>query len=237
MELGIMSGRAFFLGAKPYERKAVILAFLCNFALLGSYYILRPVRDAMATIFGAAHLQVLFTGTLLLTILCAPLFAWVTDTFKLSRVLPGVFWFLIANLVVFDLCFRATPESPWLAAAFFWWFSVVNLFMISVFWSLVVDVFTPSQAARLLSAIAAGGSLGAIAGPLVASVFAKAVGVSGLLLIAAAGLLFVIMLVQRLIREKQHMQGLRRPKPRRWITSCRETSSTAFARYSPRPIS
>jgi ATP:ADP antiporter, AAA family len=197
---------AFPIGAAPHERKAVMLAFMCNFVLLGSYYILRPVRDAMATVFGTAQLQELFTGTLVLTIMCAPLFAWVTDTFKLSRVLPGVFWFLVANLVVFDLCFQVTPESRWLAAAFFWWFSVVNLFMISVFWSLVVDVFTPSQAARLLSAIAGGGSLGAITGPLIASVFAKTVGVSGLLRIAAAGLVLVIVLVHRLIHEKQRMQ-------------------------------
>jgi AAA family ATP:ADP antiporter len=197
-----------FFDAKPLEGRAAALAFACNFVLLGSYYILRPVRDAMATVFGTAHLQELFTGTLVLTLVCAPLFAWVTDTFKLSRVLPGVFWFLIANLVVFDLCFRSAPESRWLAAAFFWWFSVVNLFMISVFWSLVVDVFTPNQAARLLPAIAAGGSLGAIMGPLIATIFAKAVGVSGLLLMAAAGLVVVIILVHRLMREKHRMQDL-----------------------------
>jgi AAA family ATP:ADP antiporter len=190
----------------PHERKAVVLAFLCNFVLLGSYYILRPVRDAMATVFGAEHLQNLFTGTLILTLVCAPIFAWVTDTFKLSRVLPGVFWFLIADLVAFYLLFRATPDSRGLAAAFFWWFSVVNLFMISVFWSLVVDVFTPNQATRLLPAIAGGGSLGAIAGPLLARVFAKVIGVGGLLLMAAAGLVLVIVSVHRLIREKHRLQ-------------------------------
>src|SRR5882672_5047199 len=179
---------------------------MCNFVLLGSYYILRPVRDAMATVFGSAHLQELFTGTLVLTLVCAPLFAWVTDTFKLSRVLPGVFWFLIANLVVFYLLFRVAPDSRRLAAAFFWWFSVVNLFMISVFWSLVVDVFTPNQATRLLPAIAGGGSLGAIAGPLLASVFANVIGVGGLLLMAAAGLVVVVVLVHWLMREKHRLQ-------------------------------
>src|ERR1700730_1692578 len=97
-----------FVDAKPLEIRAAALAFTCNFMLMASYYLLRPVRDAMATVFGVAHLQELFTGTLVLTLVCAPLFAWVTDTFKLSRVLPGVFWFLIANLVVFDLCFQAT---------------------------------------------------------------------------------------------------------------------------------
>ena len=183
-----------------------MLAFLCNFVLLGSYYLLRPVRDAVATVFGVGQLQNLFTGTLLLTLLCSPVFAWLTDTFKLSRVLPGVFWFLILDLLGFCAWFQAAPDSRVLAAAFFWWFSVVNLFMISVFWSLMVDLFTPAQAARLLPAIAAGGSLGAIAGPLVASLFVKRVGVSGLLLLAAAGLVIVIILVQRLIREKRRLQ-------------------------------
>ena len=64
---------------------------------MASYYLLRPVRDAMATVFGVDQLQNLFTGTLILTLVCSPIFAWLTDTFKLSRVLPGVFWFLIAN--------------------------------------------------------------------------------------------------------------------------------------------
>ncbi len=196
----------FLMAAAPHERKAAMLAFACNFVLLGSYYILRPVRDAMATVFGVEHLQDLFTGTLILTLVCAPIFAWCTDTFKLSRVLPGVFWFLIADLLIFYLCFHATPDSRRLAAAFYWWFSVVNLFMISVFWSLVVDVFTANQATRLVPAIAGGGSLGAIAGPLLASSLAKVIGVSGLLLMAAAGLFLVIVLVHGLMREKHRLQ-------------------------------
>ncbi|HZF14673.1 MAG TPA: MFS transporter [Steroidobacteraceae bacterium] len=191
---------------RPNEITAGVLAFACNFVLLGSYYILRPVRDAMAMVFGVDQLQNLFTGTLLLTLLCSPLFAWLTDTFKLSRVLPGVFGFLILDLLAFCLWFHTAPDSRWLAAGFYWWFSVVNLFMISVFWSLMVDVFTPTQAARLLPGITAGGSLGAIAGPLVASLFVKRIGVAGLLLVAAAGLAIVVVLVRRLIREKHRLQ-------------------------------
>jgi ATP:ADP antiporter, AAA family len=191
---------------EPHERKALALAFLCNFVLLGSYYILRPVRDAMATEFGVDKLQDLFTGTLILTLAASPVFAWLTDTFKLSRVIPGVFWFLVLNLVGFYFWFEATPDSRWLQASFYWWVSVNNLFMISVFWSLMVDVFTSAQASRMLPTIAAGGSLGAIAGPLVASLFVKTVGVPALLLIAAVGLVGVIVCVHFLIREKEHFQ-------------------------------
>jgi ATP:ADP antiporter, AAA family len=191
---------------RPHERRALVLAFLCNFMLLASYYLLRPVRDAMATVFGVGQLQNLFTGTLVLTLVCSPVFAWLTDTIKLSRLLPGVFGFLVVNLLAFYFWFDATPDSRWLAAVFYWWFSVVNLFMVSVFWSLMVDLFTANQASRLLPAIAGGGSLGAIAGPLVAAVFVKGLGVSGVLLLAAAGLVVVIVLVSRVIREKRRLQ-------------------------------
>jgi AAA family ATP:ADP antiporter len=173
---------------------------------MASYYLLRPVRDAMATVFGVGQLQNLFTGTLVLTLVCSPVFAWLTDTFKLSRLLPGVFGFLVVNLLAFYFWFDATPDSRWLAAVFYWWFSVVNLFMVSVFWSLMVDLFTANQASRLLPAIAGGGSLGAIAGPLVAAVFVKGLGVSGVLLLAAAGLVVVIVLVSRVISEKRRLQ-------------------------------
>ena len=192
--------------AHPHEVKAFVLAFLCNFVLMASYYLLRPIRDAMATVFGVAQLQDLFTGTLILTLVCSPVFAWATDTFKLSRLLPGVFGFLVLNIIGFYFWFAAHPDSRWLAAAFYWWFSVVNLFMVSVFWSLMVDVFTPNQASRLVPGIAGGGPLGAIGGSAIASLSVKAVGDSGVLLMAAMGLVGVIVLVGWLIREKRRMQ-------------------------------
>ncbi len=163
----------------------------------------------MATEFGVDKLQELFTGTLILTLIASPVFAWLTDTFKPSRELPGVFWFLVLNLVGFYFWFEAAPDSRWLQASFYWWVSVNNLFMISVFWSLIVDVFTPAQSSRMLPTIAAGGSLGAIAGPLVASLFVRSVGVPVLLLIAAAGAHRRDRGVHLLMREKVKFQQAR----------------------------
>ncbi len=197
-----------FASIKPHELRAVLLAFSCNFLLLGSYYILRPVRDAMATVVGTDQLQNLFTGTLILTVLCAPVFAWLTEHFKLSKVLPGVFWFWIANILLFYVLFQSSAENRWVAAAYYWWFSVVNLFMISVFWSLMVDLFSPQQATRVFAIIAAGGSTGAIFGPMLTRLFVNAVGISGMLLIAAVGFVLVIVLVHLLMREKQALLAL-----------------------------
>lgn len=196
-----------FVSAGQHELRALALAFVCNFVLLGGYYILRPVRDTMATVLGVTQLPVLYTGTLLLTLACAPLYGWVTTRLRLARVVPGLFWFWVLNILAFAALFAAAPGSRWVATVYFWWFSVCNLFMVSMFWSLMADLFTPLQATRLFAAIAAGGSLGAIVGPLVTRLLAGFAGVEGLLLAAAASFVVVTVLVQLLVREKARLQA------------------------------
>jgi AAA family ATP:ADP antiporter len=198
----------FSVRIEAHEARAVGLAFGCNFMLLASYYILRPLRDTMATVFGVQDLQRLFTGTFVVILLCAPIFAWCASRFKLTRLLPGVFWFLLSNLVVFYLLFHSSPQSRWVAAAYFWWFSAINLILISVFWTLMADLFSAAQATRLFAFIAAGGELGAIAGPIVTRALAEAVGIDGLMMVAIAGFSIMILLVHLLVREKARLHAL-----------------------------
>jgi AAA family ATP:ADP antiporter len=188
---------------RPGERRIVALACACHFLLLASFYILRPVRDTVATVFGTAHLQDLFTATFIGTLLASPIYAALASRVQLRRLLPGLFWFWLLNVLAFAALFAGAPHSRWIAAGYYVWFSVSNLFMISVFWSLMVDVFRPAQATRLFALIAAAGEIGAIAGPLLTRVLAQRLGLVGLLLLAAAGLLLVIGLIQLLMRAKQ----------------------------------
>src|SRR5580658_8760657 len=160
----------------PHERRAVLLAFACNFLLLGSYYILKPVRDTVATVFGADRLQLLFTGTFIGTLIASPIYAWLAARVRLNRLLPGVFWFWLFNVLLFQVLFKLEPHNGWIGGAYYVWFSVVNLFMISVFWTLVSDVFSAAQATRLYGFIAAGGSIGAITGPLIVRLAVHATG-------------------------------------------------------------
>jgi AAA family ATP:ADP antiporter len=191
--------------ADSTERYTVKLAFACNFILLGSYYILRPVRDTVATIVGVGKLQELFTATFIGTIVASVLYSALASRIRLTRLLPGVFWFWLVNVVAFTLLFQAAPESRALAAAYYVWFSVANLFMVSVFWSLMVDVFSADQAVRWFARIAAGGALGAITGPLATRVLVKALGLSGLMMLAAVGFGLVIVLVHLLMRQKERL--------------------------------
>ena len=195
------------LGVRPHERKAVVLACLCNFVLLGSYYILRPLRDTVATVLGADQLQFLFTTTFIGTVIASAIYAALATRIRLTRFLPGLFWFWLANVLLFEVLFRVSPTNYWLGASYYVWFSVTNLFMISVFWSLMVDVFSASQATRLFALIAAGGALGAITGPLLTHLLVRQLGLSGMLALAAAGFALVIVLLHLLMHEKRRLQG------------------------------
>jgi ATP:ADP antiporter, AAA family len=194
------------IGVAPGERRAVVLAFLCSFVLMCSYYILRPVRDTVATEFGAGQLQNLFTVTFIGSIVASAAYAAIASRIKLSRLLPGVFWFWLVDVLLFGMWFRGEPDNHWLGATYFVWFSVANLFLISVFWSLMADVFSPAQATRSFAIIAAGGALGSIAGPMLTHLLVARLGLSGLLLLSAIGLALVIFLVHLLMREKTRLR-------------------------------
>ncbi|MBI2839324.1 MAG: hypothetical protein HYX75_13490 [Acidobacteria bacterium] len=60
------------------------------------------------------------------------------------------------------LGYRADAHTT--GRAFFLWVSVFNLFVVTVFWGFMTDIFNTEQAKRLFGFIAVGGTLGAIVG-------------------------------------------------------------------------
>lgn len=182
-----------------------MVAFVYFFFLMASYFILRPLRDTMGTVYGVKHLQELFTGTFVVSLLVAPLFAGIASRITLARFLPWVYGFIALTLVVFYLLFQRNADDHWVAAAFYVWVSSFNLLTISVFWSLLADVFSSSQAKRLFGFIAAGGTLGTISAPMFVALFVNSVGTNTLLLISAAGFTATAVLVRALEAEKRKL--------------------------------
>src|SRR5919201_1433416 len=115
------------LRAEPHELPALGWAFSYFFLLLCSYYILRPLRDTLAVDTGTQALQWLFTATFVALLALVPLFVWLCKLLPREKVLPAVYAFFAANLLLFSLRLNA--------AVFFVWLSVFNLFVVSVFWS------------------------------------------------------------------------------------------------------
>jgi AAA family ATP:ADP antiporter len=185
--------------ARGDELTASLWAFVYFFALLAGYYVLRPIRDEMAVQVGQARLQELFTAVFATMLVVAPVFGALTARFPRKRLLPWLYGFLVLNLGAFWLLFAAAgQQSAAVAAAFFVWVSVVNLFAVSVFWSLMADLFDTTQAKRLYGFIAAGGTAGALAGPSLTALFVTIVGARGMLIVSAGFLALCIVAILRL---------------------------------------
>jgi AAA family ATP:ADP antiporter len=188
---------------EPHEVKAVVLSFAYFFFLLGSYYILRPVRDAMGTVYGDGDdLEILYSFTFFATFLCAPIYGAFASRMKLATFLPWVYGFFVVNIVIFYVLFETVAEDKLIAGIFFVWVSVFNMFITSVFWSFMADLFSRTEAKRLFGFIAAGGSVGAVVGPAITALLVTIVGTNTLLLISAAGFMVVIVIIRALEAEK-----------------------------------
>lgn len=166
------------------ERRQVGLAVAAFFMLLCGYYILRPVRDEMGVQTGAAQLHWLFTATFVATLLVTPVYGWLVARVRPGVLVPAVFGLVIACVLGFGAIFKLGVSAA-SAAAFFVWLSVVNLFLVALFWSRLGDLFTPEQARRLYGYVAAGGTAGALVGPAATALLARQLGAAHLLTVSA----------------------------------------------------
>jgi len=190
------------LDVRPAELGALGWSWLYIFSVLSAYYILRPIRDEMGVAGGVENLQWLFTGTLLGMILVNPPFAALVAKLPRVRFISIAYRFFIANLLIFVLLLKmaSAEQNIWIGRVFFIWTSVFNLFVVSVFWALMVDVFNSEQSKRLFGFIAAGATLGAIAGSSVTASLAEHVPATYLLLGSAVLLELAVFCVRRLSR-------------------------------------
>ena len=176
------------MNVRQGEGPALFLSALYYFLLLCAYYIIRPIRDDMGAAGGVDNLAWLFTGTLIGMMILHPIYSAMVSRMPRRRFIALVYRFFILQLVLFYLIFQLVEGTSevWAGRIFFIWTSIFNLFVVSVFWSLVNDVFRPSQSKRLFGVIAVGGTAGALSGSTITSLLASGLGPITLLLVSAA---------------------------------------------------
>jgi ATP:ADP antiporter, AAA family len=186
------------LAVQPGEWRPLFWSFSYFFALLCGYYIIRPMRDEMGIAGGVEHLQWMFSGTFVVMLAAVPFFGWIVRRYPPRRFVPYVYYFFIAHLLLFFALFRSDLAHAFVARAFFIWASVFNLFIVSVFWSFMADIYSNAQARRLFGVIAAGGTIGALTGPVLTAALVLPLGPTHLLLFSAAFLGWAAFCVNRL---------------------------------------
>jgi AAA family ATP:ADP antiporter len=173
-------------GVLPHERTAVGWSFSLFFCVFASWYLLRPIRDAMGIVGHTRELPRLFLVTLGVTLAVAPALAALVSRFGRRACLAVAYRFLAATLVGFVFVLRGNAPAELAARAFFVWASVFNLLAVTLAWALMADVFSHAQGIRLFGLIGGGGTLGGLAGSLASALLVPHVGIAATLLVSAA---------------------------------------------------
>jgi AAA family ATP:ADP antiporter len=187
---------------EPNEVRATVLSFLFVFTLMAAYFIIRPVRDAMASDWTRAETSWLWTMTFFFSVIGVSLYGFIISRVSFSKVVPGVYIFFATTFAAFYLGSGMAPDPTLVDKAFYVWLSVFSLFHVSVFWSFMSGLFSKEQAPRLFAVIASGASVGAIVGPSIPGFFAEGIGVMNLMLISAVMLLIPVPIIGELNRLK-----------------------------------
>ena len=198
-------GRA--VPATPQERAAAVWSFAYFFTLLAGYYVLRPLRDQMGIAGGVKNLPWLFTATFVTLLVAQPLYGELVAKLSRARFIPIVYHFFVANLAMFWLLLTFDVATVIVARVFFVWVSVFNLFAVAVFWSFMADLFTAEQGKRLFGFIGAGGTAGALLGPVITIWLSVPLGPVNLLIAAAILLEVAVFCVHRLERVATEQTG------------------------------
>ena len=187
-----------FAKVEPRETAAVVAAFCLFFFVLGSYFAVRPVRETVATLLGRDRVADLWFYTALFAILIVPLYGWLIARFRRSILLPWVYGAVAAILGIIGFNIQMDESNLRVGTFFYVWISVLNLMLVSVFWSFLLEMFSAEQTKRLFGFIAAGGTFGALVGPLIARLLVDSIGNSGVLYVGSVGFLGAI-ICQRIL--------------------------------------
>lgn len=177
---------------KQEELAPLCWGWLYIFSLLCAYYILRPIRDTVSTLTGAHSLPWLFTAVLITMLLLQWPYNRLSQRLPRERFISYSYQACALILCAFALGFSRNGglHDLFLGRAFFVWVSVFNLFAVSVFWALIVDIFDSERGKRLFGLLAAAATIGAIGGSGLTSLVADHLS-TPVLLIIAVGLIQV----------------------------------------------
>ena len=170
---------------EAHELRAVLLSFAFVFTILASYYILRSIRDGLASDWTDVELSTIWTFTFFISFLVVALYGFACSKIKFKYLVPGVYAFFALTFFSLYILINTLPEFKLTNQIFYVWVSVFSLLNISVFWSFMADIYSKQQATRLFGFIAAGSSLGAIFGPTISLLLATKIGSYNLILVSA----------------------------------------------------
>jgi ATP:ADP antiporter, AAA family len=182
------------------EVPSVVVAFFLFFCVLGGYFAVRPVRETVGTILGRDRVANLYVATWIASLAIVPIYGAIVAKVRRSIFLPLIYGFVAVALAIVGGVLQKQSKNVAVGQFFYVFISVLSLFLVSVFWSFMVELFDSGQAKRLFPVIAAGGTAGALVGPLFTDLAARSIGNGGILFVGATLFAVAVALQALLIR-------------------------------------
>lgn len=189
------------------EGRGLLASAAAYCALLAGYYMLRSLREAFALEVGREHIGTLFYATFLVMLAILPLYWFLVARLPRRRLFPVIYTAVVLLFAGLATGLLQAPGSRAIAAVYFVAVTSLNLFLVSVFWSVMVDAWRSASARRLFGYIAAGGSAGAILGPLFNSLFVERLGPSAVIYVACVLLVAAIACGRAAQAERLRLEG------------------------------
>ena len=177
------------------EVKAVIFSFLFVVVLMSAYYILRPVRDAMASDWTDAEVSWLWTLNFFISTAIVALYGVMVSKFRFRLLVQTMYGIFAISFIIFYALGSVFEDRTVIDKSFYVWVSVFSLFHISVFWTFMSELFSKEQSGRLLGIIAVGASVGGLIGPSITAFFSVSLCTDNLMLVASIMLLIPIPII------------------------------------------
>ncbi len=183
-----------FTEVRGGEGLTALLLALNVYLLLTTYYIIKPVREALILAGGGAEVKsYAAAGQALLLLGAVPAYAALASHFSRMRLINTVTIFFALCLVGFWIwgtnpTFRVPLGAFDLTVgiAFYLWVGIFNMMVVAQFWAFANDLYTPEEGKRLFALVAFGASAGAVSGSVIAGILIEPIGVEMMLLVAAA---------------------------------------------------
>ncbi len=184
---------------EPREVPAVVAAFCLFFCVFAGYFAVRPVRETIGTVLGKERVADLWVVTWIASLAIIPLYGYLVGKFRRSVFLPWIYGGIALALAIVGLVLKADEQNIAVGRFFYVFISVLNLFIVSVFWSFLLELFSSGQSKRLFGIIAAGGTAGALVGPVITDFAVAGIGNSGVLFLGAFMFLLTLIFQRALI--------------------------------------
>ncbi|KAF3327386.1 TLC ATP/ADP transporter [Carex littledalei] len=183
----------------PHEISTLVHSASTFFFVLSAYFVILPLRDEGAISLGLSNLPSLFAGSLVLTLIAAPISTLIFSLPNLSKSKALVIihrFFSISLLVFFVLWYVSSPgqlpsgtksnpveddqndSMDWSKHTWFYiivrlglflWVALLNLVTISSTWARIIDVMNNESGSRLFGFVGAGATFGQLLGSLFAA--------------------------------------------------------------------